>query len=326
MKSYEHSKAFDSMKGITESITGNLTSLQYLQTLDLFLWKAIEPIHAECPSLFNNYLAKIMAQQSLRSSTKFTSLTASERVKLPVHLFNVVTCPEIKKAHEHARSMFINRGLLFGFVSLFLNKLRYYEKLHSPFVQIDSVVRNSRMHSIEHSMGLRLGGSLYSAIQQVRYWYDKAREFKEMIVQKYTRMALMQAQNTYKDFNHYVPLDDVVQIYLMVTSRAIDRCDARQGVLTTFIQNWFKSARSEVSNMARGQKDQSVESLTDTHGDAVSDLLGFVMPDTSGELEEHIAYVAKQSDKHGYIRAVLGIPEHVTRSQKELLRSFVLEV
>ena len=323
MKSYEHSRAFDTLKGITESITGNLTSLQYLQTLDLFLWKALEPIHAECPSLFNNYLAKVTAHQSLKASTKFTS---DDRSKLAIHLFNVITAPDIKKAHEHAKSMYLNRGLLFGFLSMFLNKLRYYEKLHSPFARIDPVVRNSKMYAIERDLGLRQGGSLYSAIQQVRYWYEKAHEFKEMIVQKYTRMALMHAQSTYKDFNHYVPLDDVVQIYLMVVSRAIDRCDARQGVLTTFITNWFKSARSEVANMARGQSDQSVESMTDVHGDAASNILGFVMPDTSGELEDHIAYVAKTTDTHGYIRAPLGIPEHVSRQHKELLRSFALEI
>jgi hypothetical protein len=323
VKSYEHSKAFDQMKGITESISGNLTSLQYLQTLDLFLWKALEPIHAECPSLFNNYLAKITAHQSLKASTKFTS---DDRAKLSIHLFNVITAPDIKKAHEHAKAMHINRGLLFGFISLFLNKLRYYEKLHSPFAHMDPTVRNSKMYRIERDMGMRHGGILYSAVQQVRYWYDKAREFKEMIVQKYTRMALLQAQSTYKDFNHYVPLDDVVQIYLMVVSRAIDRCDARQGVLTTFIMNWFKSARSEVANMARGQADQSVESMTEAHGDAASDILGFSVPDTSGELEEHIAWVAKNTDLQGYIRATLGIPEHVTRAQKELLRSFALEI
>src|ERR1700758_257407 len=98
-KSYTHSKAFETLKATQESITENLTSLQYLQTLDLFLWRALEPIHAECPSLFNNYLAKITAHQSLKASTKFTS---DDRTKLPIHLFNALTSPDPKKAHEHA--------------------------------------------------------------------------------------------------------------------------------------------------------------------------------------------------------------------------------
>src|SRR6202171_4160098 len=120
--SYQHSKSFEQLKGINESITGNLTSLQYLQTLDMFLWHALEPIFGECPSLFNNYVAKVVAQQSLHSSTKFSSV---DRQKLPILLFNLLSESDSKKAYEHARSMHINRGLLFGFISLFLNRLKY---------------------------------------------------------------------------------------------------------------------------------------------------------------------------------------------------------
>ena len=54
MKNYEHSTSFHILKNIKEELTNNYTSLQYLQTLDFFLWKALEPIAAECPSLFYN--------------------------------------------------------------------------------------------------------------------------------------------------------------------------------------------------------------------------------------------------------------------------------
>lgn len=321
-RSYEHSQTFDVMKGINEQVVGNLTSLQYLQTLDLFLWNALMPIHAECPSLFNNYLVKIVAHQSIQASTKFTS---DDRSKLAVLMFNVLTNHDPRKAHEQARLMYINRGLLFGFIALFLKKLRHYERLHSPFVVMDPVVRNSELHRIEQSMGLRHNSSLYSVIQQVRHWHDKALWWKGVIVEKYTRMTLLQAKSAYEDFNHYVNLNDVVQIYLMVLNRAIDRCDARQGVLTTFIQNWYKSARSEVADLSKTQTDVSYESISEEHGDAASDILGFAKPNTEGELEEHIAYTAKTIDKRGYVRAVLGIPEYVTRQQRELLELFVLE-
>lgn len=318
-KTYQHSLAFETMKATQEGISENLTSLHYLQTLDLFLWRALEPIHAECPSLFHNYVAKIVAHQMLKSSTKFTSLAAEERPMLPIHLFNALTAHEPKKAHEHIRLMFINRGLMFGFLSFFLNQLREYERLHRPAQGTDPVVLKSRIYRIEREMGLRHNSSLYAVIQQVRYWDDKARWFKELIMQKYTRLALNNAQLTYRDYNHYVPLDDVVQTYLLVVSRAVDRCDSRQGVLTTFIQNWFKSARSEIANLAKGQTDQSFESLSEDYGDAASDIFGFTTPDTSNETIEHIAYSAKKIDKHGYIRASLGIPEFLTEKQKEIL-------
>lgn len=321
---YQHSKSFEQLKSINESITGNLTTLQYLHTLDMFLWRALEPIHTECPSLFNNYMVKIVAQQSLNASTKFSS-EEDRHARLPILLFNLLSETDSKKAHEHAKALHINRGILFGFISIFLNRLSYYEKLHSPFVKLDDVYRKSEMLRVEQEMGVRPGGSLYAAMQQVRYWDERARDFKGKIVQKYTRMAIMNAKLTYADYNHYVSLDDVVQIYLLVVSRAIDRCDARQGVLTTFIQNWFKSARSEVREMAKGQSDQSYEELAEIHGDAVSDIIGFSMPDTSSELEQHIAYIAKKMDKQGYLRASLHIPEFVTSAQAKVLESLALD-
>jgi hypothetical protein len=321
MKAYQHSLAFESLKATEETITENLTSLHYLQTLDLFLWRALEPIHAECPSLFHNYVAKIVARQLLKASTKFTSLTAEERPTLPINLFNAVTSIDPKKSHEHIRHMYINRGLMFGFLSWFLNHVKEYERLHLPS-NLDPVVRRSLIYKFEHSLGIRHDTSLYTIIQQVRYWDDKARWFKGIIMEKYHRLALNHAQRTYKDYNHYIPLDDVVQIHLLVLSRAIDRCNPRLGVLTTFVNNWFKSARSEVDSLAKGQTDQSFESLSEDYGDAASDIFGYTEFDTSQETVEHISYLAKRIDKHGYVRAWLGIPEFMTLKQKEKLWRF----
>lgn len=322
MKAYAHSKSFDAFKITKEQISGNYTSLQYLSTLDAFLWDALVPIHTECPSLFMNYIAKVVAQQSLKSSTKFSS---DDRTKLPLHLFNMITAPTVQKSHIYARSMFLNRGLLFGFLALFHNLMRPYMALQSAFQPMDTIVRANKIHQLEQSVGLRSGGILYAAIQQSAFWYEKARWWKNMIMEKYTRMAINNARMTYKDFNHYVPLDDCVQIYVQVVSRAIDRCDARQGVLTSFIQNWFKSARSEVAKMAKGQTDHSYESITDDHGDSAQASLGVTDPDSSIELQQTLAEAARYVDPLGCVRASLGIPEYLTYADRESLLLFVAE-
>jgi hypothetical protein len=322
-KAYQHSTVFESIKSTKEVITDNLTSLHYLQTLDMFLWKAVEPIHAECPQLFHNYVAKIVAHQTLKASTKFTSLAADERSALPLHLFNALTVDSPQVSHSHVRAMHVNRGLMFGFLSWFLRQVKPYEALHVPR-DLDPVIRRSMLYKVERSLGVRRQASLYAVIQQVKYWDDKARWFKEIIMQKYHRLATNSAQRTYKDYNHFVPLDDVVQIYLMVLSRAIDRCDPRQGVLTTFITNWFKSARSEVANLSKSQGDMSFESLSEDYGNAAADIFGHTEFDTSSETIEHISYLAKKMDKHGYIRASLGIPEFLTLDQRATLERFTV--
>lgn len=323
MKSYQHSKSFDLFKVVDERIKGNYTTLQYLSTLDDFLWQALVPIHTECPALFNNYVAKVIAHQALRPSTKFTSLTAEERPQLPVHLFNMLTAPDILTAHGFAKKMFLNRGLLFGFLALFHNMMRPYMRLHSAFYNVSALVRANRMRQIELSVGLRSGGVLYAAVQQSSHFYDKARWFKELIVEKYTRMTINSARMAYKDFNHFVPLDDCIQIFLQVLSRAIDRCNPRQGVLTTFVQNWFKSARSEVANMAKGQGDQSYESMSEDHGDAAHLALGITDPDRSIELQQTISAAARAADPQGCVRASLGIAEILSYADRQALLMFV---
>lgn len=320
-KTYQHSKVFDSMKGTKEAIAGNYTSLQYLQTLDMFLWNSLEPIAAECPSLFKNYLAKIVARQTLKSSAK---LTSDDRHKMPINLFNSLIQTDASKSFELSKLLYINRGLLFGFVSLFRNQLAYYKDLQRGHININPAIQSTLQFRIERAYGLRPNGNLYGALSQVEYWDSKAREFKAMIVQKYTRMAILQAQRTYKDFNHYVELDDVVQIYLVVVSRAIDRCDSRQGVLTTFIQNWFKSARGEVAKIAETQVDSSYEELTELHGDAAHTVLGVTDPDVDAELKSHIASVAKRVDPVGLVRTSLGIPVFVSRKHRETLEMFAV--
>lgn len=316
---YEHSKSFDSLKTIKEAISGNYTSLQYLQTLNHFLWKAIEPIARECPEFFKNYLCKVVARQTLKASAKFTS---NERHNLPVQLFNMLIAEDAKVV-ELARDMHINRGLLFGFISFFQNRLIEYRKLHQRAVY--GVVTRSLCWRTERDLGLRSGGELYAALMEVEYWATKARRWKEQIMEKYTRMALLQAQATYKDYNHVVKLDDVVQIYLLVVSKAIDRCDSRHGVITTFMQNWFKSARGEVARLAAEQQDSSYDGLIEEHGDAIHDILGTSAPDLSSDMWQHVSYVCQAVDPVGLVRTKMGVPQYVSLKHRKLLEAFVDE-
>lgn len=301
-----------------EKIQTNYTSLQYLQTLNHFLWNALTPIANECPELFKGYLCKIVARQTLKASAKFTS---NDRHKLPVQLFNALRADD--KLVENAKDMHVNRGLLFGFIAFFLNRLTEYKALHEHAK--DNVVTRSRCWTIERSLGLREHGELYQAIKDVEYWYAYARKWKDQIIEKYTRMALLQAQATYKDYNFAVKLDDVVQIYLVVVSRAIDRCDSRHGVITTFMQSWFKSAKSEVAKLAEGHQDSSYEGLIEEHGDAVHDLLGTVAPDRSSEMWQHVAHVSMQVDPVGLVRTSMHIPQFVSIKHQRLLREFACE-
>jgi hypothetical protein len=80
---YVHSEMFARMKDVKERINTNLTSLEYLETLDMFLWKAIGSIRKAIPSLVDEFMVKAIAQQTFKSSTKFSSIMKEEKGKLP---------------------------------------------------------------------------------------------------------------------------------------------------------------------------------------------------------------------------------------------------
>ena len=323
MKNYEHSQSFDKLKKTKEDINGNLTSAQYLQTLDFFIWSSLIPIATQCPDFFLNYMAKVVARQSLKASAKYSS---DDRTKLPIQLFNTLTANTQESMVNSARRLFVNRGLLFGFITLFHRRLRYYSHLCSTVSEMSDSRRRIQMYEIERSIGLKPGGNLYAALMESEHWDTKAREFKAMIVQKYTRMALNHAKNAYEDYNHEVPLDDITSIYMIVVNRAIDRCDSRLGVLTVFITNWFKSARSTVHMLAKEHRHVSYESLTEELGDAIHDTIGVTLPDLDYELQQHIAYIAHEIDPNGVIRTALGIQQYVPRQQQLILEMLAVDM
>ena len=323
-KAYAHSVVFNQLKRTVESIQGNLTSGDYLNTLDFFLWKALAPIAAECPSFFYNYIAKCVAHQALHPNSKYTSEPSKD--VLPLQLFNALSTEQHDPAaaFEFSRKLYLNRGLLFGLLAKFLKETNEYRAMQSAFWTTSSpAVLRTKLAEAEARIGAINPSKLYPAITQVLYWDEKARRWKGMIVQKYTRLALNSAQATYVDFNHEVPLDDVAQIHLLVTSKAIDRCDSRMGVLTTFITRWLKSARAQVADEAKGHADDSLDEMAETLGDSMS--LGAVMPDTTTEAIQEIAYKALQADPEGVVRTAMGIPQYVSAKHRDTLLTFAME-
>ena len=316
MSNYEHSETFASLKNVREEVKENLTTTQWLSTLDFFLESAIDPIATVTPDLIDNFFAKVIAWQSHKPSIKFSM---TDKFDLPVKLFNSLTTEgNVKRSFQ--KSMLLNRGLLFGLICLFEKTINNIKRLHKPSLNIN---RSHRLHSL--TLAYTRAGILesqqdhvFSAISQVDFFSKKASWFKGLIVQKFIRLALMSAKKTYVEVDHAVSLNDIVQLYFIFLSRAVDRCDSRQGVLTTFIQTWFYSARSEVHKIAEGaSKTLSYEELIENGLP-----LTFSSPDYGFEQMQHLAFSAKSVDPYGVVRFSLNIPEFLTSSDIRKLEIF----
>jgi hypothetical protein len=307
---YTHSETFASLKNIKEEVKASLTTAQWLQTLDHLLESAIDPMVTANGCLVDNFFAKVVAWQSHRPSIKFSR---NDKATLSVALFNSVTTHGESK-RKHQKSMLLNRGLLFGLIAIFLRTINNYKRLHDPTLRIS---RSRRLLLIKHAEDRVHSPHLYSALMQVEYFSGKALWFKELIMQKYTRLALMNAKRTYKLVNYAQRLDDIIQVYLIFLSRAIDRCDSRQGVLTTFIQTWFYSARSEVQKSCVESQHTSYEEMLENGVHSLT-----TEADHGYEAVQHLSYVAKQVDPVGILRFSLGIPEFFSTKDLKKLEIF----
>lgn len=309
---YKHSATFGSLKAITEGIQDNLTSQQYLATLSLLLRHGLELIHQAAPAYLNNFAAKTVAAQTLKPATKFSM---NVRGTLPHHLFNLLTTGDV----EHFNKMNLNRGILFGILASFVSTVNTYIRVQEMDVSATKTQEATLLADTQAIVGLDPRYNLYAVAREVRYWEHKAQWFKSLIVQKYVRMALLQAQTTYKSLSCSLSLDDISQIYLMYVSKSIDRCDARQGVLTTFIAAWLKSAKADAARQAKESYHASYEELVEAGDDFE------VPPNLEFEAMQHISAVAKRIDPEGYVRAPLGIPEFLPSRHQAVLKSYVQE-
>lgn len=306
---YKHSEVFAEVKAIEEDIKINLTSLQYLQILDYYLWNSLRFLINISPTFFTCYLSKVIAYQQVHSMSK---LSSESRETITNNFYNYVTTGDV----EWVKKLYLNRGLYFGIISYWLSRSNEYFQLRSPFNTAEDAPE--RMHAIANELSITDARLYYANYKQVAYWFNKAQDFKSKIMQKYVRMTILQAQKAYVEYNHEIDLDDVTQIYLQIMSKAIDRCDSRFGVLTTFIQSWLKSAKAIVQRMVQTkQHSTSYEGLIEEYGDSAD--VGVTLFDNSFDALQELSYVAQKVDTSGCLRIKYKIPQFMSVQNRKLL-------
>lgn len=246
--SYKHSQVFASLKGISEQIEDNLTTSQYLQSYDAFLERSVIPIITGT-RVFDVFVSRLVGWQEKNFRRKVTFLSRAEVPGLVVN-FLLQTSPE--KRVEAYRRLNLDRGVCIEFLKLFQDLLVTYRQACNCELKNPVSGKFDLGHSLHVKAtveaNLRATQPLMSTYLESKFWFDRALEFKQRIMEKYVRLCLTTAKKDYvSHFKMEVDLDDVIQYYLMATSRAIDKCDYRQGVLTSHIQNWFLTARTKLS-------------------------------------------------------------------------------
>lgn len=319
MSSYQHSNTFALLKNTKERIQGNLTTSQYLNTLDLFIDNALFPILVGSRFL-DVYIAKVVAWQNLNSRRK---VTTGNKKDLAGVLLNFLLVTDPSRKFEIFKSFKFDRTVKLEAIRRFLEPLEGFESLvNDSSVDMDPVLFHSKKIIFESAIAANPEVPLYGTFMQVKHWYKMACQFKEMILEKFTRRIINIAKSDYEKINYVVDLDEMIQVYMMNASKAIDKCEANSGVLATYIQTWLMSARNNVVNTLAKQKqwEESYEQLSSNGEESENDM--FVEPDDSTEVVDNVRYLARLADPNGYARLVLGIEERLTISDRKILETF----
>lgn len=324
---YKHSESFARLKGIKESIEGNLTSFQYLNTFDMLIYNALYPI-VDSTKYVDVFLGKVLAWQSTNPKRKSCGVG---RHALTSHIVLFFLTEATDRKVLTLRKTKLDRGILVEIIRRWLAAVGEYESLSNQLTTTPQ--QQERMHYLESLACLRPSHSLYGVLTQVKFWYKQVEEFKSMILEKYTRLCLNKAQQDYVQLNHRVDLEDIIQVYLMAASKAIDKCDTEKGVLTTHVQHWLMSAKNQVmANLVNG-----VAYQIPNQAKVQADQLGTTVPldeleDEAQEEQEQeqerddrierIRKVGRVFDPVGHARLMLGIQEILTIKERETLRRY----
>lgn len=303
---YEHSASFNTLKGIKERISGNFTSAQYLETLDLLIMSALTPI-IHSTTLADSFVCQMLGWQESNRKRKVSMLDRAEFTQIA--LAWLLLPSNVDKANAFPR-MRIERGALLEFLSTlhswFDSYLNACDGLQADaegnLLPIEEQIAYQR--EVETSLGAAF--SLRPNILASRHWFEHAVSFKRAILEKYVRLCITTAQRHYVEvFKKKIRLDDLVQAYLMAAIRGIDKCDARQGVLTTHVNYWLLTEKGKfVAHMK--ENDLFVPENEGLLGNET------YTPAHDGEqpqVIEEVRALARILDPEGYGRAYLGISE-----------------
>lgn len=326
-KKYQHSQTFANLKGIQESITTNLTSYQYLSVLDHFLYRSVQPL-VYGTRFVDIFLAQILGWQTQNPKRK-TSGAGRQAFSANATMFLLLEDP--KQKMKVLRAMRLDRAIIFETVRRWLAIVAEYEDLCSQVATKETI---ARLYEMSDKASMRPSFGLHATYSQVKFFYEEASSFKTMILEKYTRLCLNTAKRDYVQMGHQVDLEDIIQVYLLTASKAIDKCDTDRGVLTTHIQNWLLSARNVVK---ASHMQGAMKALNNVQGKQVDQLLESVslddIPDMAAEesdsedkeeIIESVRLIAKAFDPSGVGRILMGIQEVLSKEDKQAVRAMAV--
>lgn len=303
-KDYKSSVSFGVLKGIEEHIVGNFSSRQYAEVLDTLLYSAAQDIVLNT-NWFDRFLPRILNWYATNSNRKLTNIS-KEKLQTLVGVFLLVEPPD---KLELLKQMSLERNLVFLIINTFVEQTRSIKHVteHCSNNCHDGLPFYRWITELQNVTG---GKHLYCTSRNAEFWITRYVEFRGFLIEKYTRLAITQAQRLYVEVKHELVLSDIISQFMLSVGRAIDKYDCGRGSLTAYIQVWFKNARTQVfKELEQTRNTSSLDELIENKAWSPAELPSV---ETDIERKQDIQLVrdlAKIVDPQGWARIKLGIEE-----------------
>jgi hypothetical protein len=225
------------------SLDKNLTGEQIQQVLDVFLYKALEPIVLYTTE-FDYQVSYILALVSANRKRKPSSLPRDRSIEL---LCQYLTVEDRKEKFRLLREARLERSFLHVFAARFLEDCKGYLDTYNRYMVSDPDTRLLIRGDLDYR-ALNIGcfdrHSLYKIALISKSYLRKFYEYRSNVLDHYLKHSSRQAKAytsaNGKNFDFY-DVRQTIQKNILV---AIDKYDSNKGALTSYINWWILNAQT----------------------------------------------------------------------------------
>ena len=222
-----------------ETIKDNLSGSQITTLLERFIFAALKPLCYNT-TIIRRIFADILVQTYNDNRRKISVLDKQVLIDL---IYSSVVVIDNKQSWTSLKKSSIERLILIRILDLFLNLTKDYLYYEQCFLHKKSNFYEEKMKNIENLLGAdrkRLSAIVRNTQCNTDFYY----KFKQMVVEKYIKLAYAESCKTKKLSNNInIDSEELFKNLILAIDRAIDKYSPERGALSSYVQWWFKDAK-----------------------------------------------------------------------------------
>lgn len=216
----------------------NMTGEQIQQIMDMFLYKALEPL-----ILFTNIFdAQIEYLLVLIATNRKRKLSSLDRGVVVEKLAAYLSVSDRRQKFEFIREARLERYFIHRFINEFLSDNMDYIEKYKKFLTDPSRPAQVELDRIATQVGHCSRADLYKTLKLANAYLGRFYSYRNTVIGHYiknsNKLAKAHVTNTHSNSSY----KDLVQSILKSIITALDKYDSRKGALTSYIQTWAKNA------------------------------------------------------------------------------------